>query len=109
MKPSDWMDLCNPHHLLLAFPGIVAGIILTLVARKCENEVMLPLSMVVIPASFYMVLLFFGMTISDAREEGWVGQTSPPVPVQDLFNLVNFGLVRWSMAQQLISTWAGKI
>ena len=108
MKPSDWAVLCDARHLVLAFPGIVAGVVLTLVARKCDNEAMLPLSMVLIPATFYVVLLLFGMGIDDAREGGWVGEKSPPVPVRDLFNLVDFGLVRWGMAKQIISTWAGK-
>ena len=108
MKPSDWADLCDARHLVLAFPGIVAGAVLTLVARKCDSEAMLPLSMVAIPASFYVVLLLSGMGIDDAREGGWVGQKSPPVPVRDLFHLVDFRLVRWGMAKQIISTWAGK-
>ena len=108
MKPTDWMALCDAHHLLLAFPGIVAGVILTLVARKCDNEAVLPFSMMVIPTTFYVVLLLSGLSIDDARERGWVGQTSPPIPVGDLFHLVDFGLVRWGMAKQLISTWAGK-
>jgi hypothetical protein len=108
MKPSDWAVLCDARHLVLAFPGIVAGVVLTLVARKCDNEAMLPLSMVLIPATFYVVLLLSGMGIDDAREGGWVGEKSPPVPVRDLFHLVDFGLVRWGMAKQIISTWAGK-
>jgi hypothetical protein len=108
MKPSDWAQLCDARHLVLAFPGIVAGVVLTLVARKCASEAMLPLSMVLIPVTFYVVLLISGMSIDDAREGGWVGQTSPPVPVRDLFQLVDFGLVRWGMAKQLVSTWAGE-
>lgn len=108
MKPSDWAVLCDARHLVLAFPGIVAGVVLTLVARKCDNEAMLPLSMVLIPATFYVVLLLSDMGIDDAREGGWVGEKSPPVPVRDLFHLVDFGLVRWGMAKQIISTWAGK-
>ena len=108
MKPSDWLILFNAHHLMLAFPGILAGICLTIVARKCENDAILPLSMVIIPTSFYVILYFSGMSISDAREEGWVGQTLPPVPVQDMFHLVHFSLVRWSLIPQIMPTWAGK-
>ena len=108
MKPSDWTQLFNTHSFILAFPGIIAGIILTFVARKCSDEAMLPISMVVIPASFYLVLVFNGWSIADAREGGWVSEMSPPVPVQDLFHLVDFGKVRWELGTEIISTWAGK-
>jgi hypothetical protein len=107
-KPTDWAALFDARRLVLAFPGIASGVVLTLVARKCDNEAMLPLSMVVIPTIFYAVLLLSGLSIDDAREGGWVGQTSPPIPVRDLIHLVDFGLVRWGMAKQLLSTWAGE-
>ena len=108
MKPSDWSHLFNMHSFILALPGIIAGVVLTFVARKCSDEAMLPISMVVIPSMFYMVLLFHGWSIGDARERGWVGEMSPPVPVQDLFHLVDFGKVRWDLGKEIISTWAGE-
>ncbi len=107
MKPSDWIHLFNEQALLLAFPGIIAGVFLTWVARSQKDEAMLPLSMVAIPITFYSILVFRGMSISDAREGGWVGETSPPVPVTDLAGLVDFGKVRWDLAPQIISSWAG--
>lgn len=107
MKPSDWAKLFNEHALVLAIPGILAGAFLTIVARRCNNEVMLPTSMIIIPALFYLVLFFNGYSISDAREGGWVGDESPPVPVRDIFNLIDFGKVRWDLGKQLVPTWAG--
>lgn len=76
MKPSDWSSLFNEQALVLAFPGILAGIFLTFVARKCSDEAMLPISMMAIPAIFYSVLFFRGWSIADAREGGWVGEVS---------------------------------
>ncbi|KAL3791245.1 hypothetical protein HJC23_000862 [Cyclotella cryptica] len=108
MKPSDWTLLLDEHSLLLAIPGILSGIALTAVARKCEDEAMLPISMVVIPVVFYIVLFTGGWTIEEAREGGWVGETSPPVPVVDLFHLVDFGKVRWDLFKDLIPTWLGE-
>lgn len=108
MKPSDWSLLFDKQALLLAAPGIIAGIALTWVARKCQDEAMLPISMVVIPMIFYAVLFVCGWSISEAREGGWVGETSPPVPVTDLFHLVNFEKVQWHLFQELIPIWLGK-
>ncbi len=109
MKPSDWSYLFDKQALLLAIPGIIAGILLTGVARKCQDEAMLPISMVVIPVVFYIVLFACGWSIEDAREGGWVGETSPPVPVQDLFHLIDFGKVRWDLCKEIIPTWLGRL
>lgn len=108
MKPADWALLFDKHALLLALPGIIAGIALTAVARKCQDEAMLPISMVVIPAFFYVALFVCGWSISEAREAGWVGETSPPVPVTDLFHLVNFEKVQRHLFKELIPIWLGK-
>ena len=108
MKPSDWTYLFNTQALVLAIPGILSGIFLTFVARKCSDEAMLPLSMVAIPALFYLLLFFCGWSIEDAREGGWVGEESPPIPVADVFNLVDFSKVHWYLAKDIVATWAGK-
>ncbi|KAL9190695.1 hypothetical protein ACHAXT_000401 [Thalassiosira profunda] len=109
MRPSDWGKLFHEQPLILAFPGIMSGIFLTLVARKCKDEAMLPLSMVAIPVVFYTILFVKGWSIADAREGGWVGEISPPVPVNALFDLVDFGKVRWDLATEIIATWAGMV
>ena len=36
-------------------------------------------------------------------------QISPPVPVNALFDLVDFGKVRWDLATEIIATWAGEL
>ena len=109
MKPSDWGYLFDDKSLLLATPGILAGIFLTLVSRKCSNEAILPISMVAIPLAFYILMYLCGYTIEDARDGGWVGERSPSVPVSDLLRLVDFHEVRWDLAKDLISTWAGMV
>ena len=109
IKPSDWSYLFDGKSLLLATPGIIAGIFLTLVSRKCVNEAILPISMVAIPLCFYGIMFFCGYTISDAREGGWVGESSPSVPASDLLRLVDFNNIRWDLGKELISTWAGMV
>ena len=106
---SDWADLLDPHNILLAIPGLVAGLILTLSSRKISNDAALPLIMVAIPALFYLILFLTGETMDSAREAGWVGEVAPPVPVSDLLGLVDFGLVKWSMWTKIFSTWCGMV
>jgi MFS superfamily sulfate permease-like transporter len=108
MKPSDWYLLFDERAIILALPGILAGIALTAVARKCQDEAMLPISMVVIPMIFYVVLFVGGWSISEARDGGWVGETSEPVPVTALYHLVDFEKVQWHLFKDLIPIWLGK-
>ena len=76
MKPTDWAALFETKALILAVPGILSGILLTVVSRRCNDEAVLPLSMVAIPALFYLVLFVNGMSIEDARAGG--GQPVSP-------------------------------
>ena len=70
---------------------------------------MLPLSMVLIPTLFYIILFVHEWSIEDARDGGWVGETSDAVPVKDLFSLVDFSKVHWSLAKDIVATWAGMV
>ena len=40
---------------------------------------------------------------------GWVGEVAPPVPVTDLFTLVDITKVHWGMALRCLSTWLGMV
>ena len=78
MTPRDWAYLLQPHLLLLAVPGLLSGLLMTLVSRKVDNDAALPLLMVLIPAVFYVVIYATGVGLEGAREGQWVGQVSPP-------------------------------
>ena len=43
---SDWGYLLDPHSLLLATPGLISAGILTIISRKCDNDAILPITMV---------------------------------------------------------------
>jgi len=105
----DWGYLLDPHSLLLATPGLLSAAVLTIISRKAKNDAVLPIAMVLIPASFYIVLAVFGISMEDAREDGWVGEEAPPVPVQDLIQLIDFNLVHWKLIGKCIGTWVGMV
>ena len=54
-------------------------------------------------------MLIFGISLDDARSDGWVGEEVPPVPVQDLLDLVDFKLVHWGLIRKCIGTWVGMV
>ena len=109
MTLGDWKHMFNLKNLILGLPGLFVGLILTLTSRLATNSVALPMLMVVVPALFYMCLFFTGTSLDEVREEGWVGPVAPSVPVSDLFTLVDFQLVEWSLVTEILSTWFGMV
>lgn len=94
---------------VLALPGLLAGFVLTATSRLATNSGALPLVMVAIPALFYLIVFSAGFSLDELRSTGWVGEEAPSVPVGDLFNLVDFGLVRWDLAAEILPTWVGMV
>lgn len=106
---ADWRYLLEPHSLLLATPGLLSAGVLTIISRKAKSDAILPITMVVIPATFYAILFIFGVSMDDARQDGWVGEEVPPVPVSELLQLVDFKLVHWRLISNCIGTWVGMV
>lgn len=106
---SDWSYLLDPHSLLLALPGLLAALVLTIISRKAVNDAILPLAMIIIPALFFVVLFLCSFSLDDARSFGWVGDESPPVPASELIKLVDLKLVHWSLIKKCIGTWVGMV
>jgi len=104
---SDWVYILDAHDAMLVAPGLVGGAAMTYAARRAPAA--LPVVMVAIPMSFYVVMILMGSSIQDARDVGWVGQTSTPVGPKDVFSLVSFGNVHWSVIPKIAGTWAGMV
>lgn len=109
MSIVDWTVMLDPHNLLLGGPGLVAGLVLTLTSRMATSSGVLPMVMVIIPVVFYIVLWACGTTLDEARDLGWVGETSPSVPVSDLLHLIDFKQVRWDLIGDILPTWFGMV
>lgn len=103
--------LSDKHSFLLALPGLMAGLLMMIVARFVQSDAALPLTMVAIPASFYMVLYVFGYTMDDARQGQWVGEVQPTASITSLVDLVDFTLVRWDLvfSTRCLSVWVGMV
>jgi len=75
MDPKDWLLLLDLNNLMLAVPGLVAGLVMTWVSRNAKNEMALPLVMIAIPALFYVYIFATGIGLDGAREGKWVGES----------------------------------
>ena len=109
MELRDWKYLLDPHNLLLAIPGLLTGLLLTLISRNAQSDATLPLTMVIIPVIFYIIIFATGAGIEGARAKGWVGEEMPAVPVSDLFQLIDFSLVHWRLISKILATWIGMV
>ena len=52
-----------------------------------------------------ILLTFFYAVFSLSHQS----DVSPPVPVKDLFLLVDFSLVRWDLIGEILPTWVGMV
>jgi sulfate permease, SulP family len=114
---SDWTYLLDTKLFVLAFPGLVSGLLLSLISRySTNNDVLFPLIMVLIPISFYCILYWFNISMNDARQYGWIGpesgsnsSNSSGGTSTSLWSLCNFSLVRWDLLIDIFPTWFGMV
>ena len=109
MNIKDWGLLLDMSNLRLAIPGLAAGLVLTSTSRLATSSGVLPLVMVAIPALFYVIVWMCGTSLEETRESGWVGETSPSVPMSELVHIIDFSKVRWDLIFEIIPTWFGMV
>jgi len=106
----DWHYLLDPKLLLLALPGIFGGLLIALASRSKASEAALPLTMMILPIAFYMIVcLVPAYDFAVAREHGWLGPTSEPIPAKDVFAMIHLDKVQWEVAWQCFPTWLGMV
>lgn len=67
----------------------------------------LPAVLAGFPLGFYWVLVASGSSMQDARDWGWMDQVNEQdsLPVDQIFTLVQWDLVQWSVVPLLAPTW----
>eukprot|EP00560_Eucampia_antarctica_P002050 CAMPEP_0197835464 /NCGR_PEP_ID=MMETSP1437-20131217/25812_1 /TAXON_ID=49252 ORGANISM="Eucampia antarctica, Strain CCMP1452" /NCGR_SAMPLE_ID=MMETSP1437 /ASSEMBLY_ACC=CAM_ASM_001096 /LENGTH=795 /DNA_ID=CAMNT_0043440917 /DNA_START=504 /DNA_END=2891 /DNA_ORIENTATION=+ len=109
MKFKDWAYMLQPDLFLLALPGLLAGVVMTLASHSIRSNVILPTVMLIIPLLFYVVIFTVGWGLDGAREYKLISEESEPVPVKDLFHLIEFDLINWSMVSKVFPIWIGMV
>ena len=105
----DWKYMLEQKYFFLLVPGLLTGLVLSLVSRKAESDLTLPFSMVGISADSYVEIYVTGMGMSGIIMGGWVGEISEPVPIGDLIKSMNFKLVCWDITPKYVFTWVGMV
>lgn len=106
---SDIRVITDIRTLPLAGAGLAAGMIMTIVTRYSTSDAALPITMIAIPFSFYLILFMTGTSMQQAREGQWVGPLEPPSNVLALFQYLDLSQVRWEyiFSGKVITTWLG--
>lgn len=95
----DLPKLATGHNMRLLAPCIAATSWLFYINKFAKgNKFALPLSLAAMPILFYIVLLFSGLSLSEAREQGWIAMPTEVPPFYEVFTLFDFRKVHWGAA-----------
>ncbi|CAN0389923.1 unnamed protein product, partial [Laminaria digitata] len=83
------------------------------VSRKYQHFAILPLTMLAVPAVFFIVLGASGSSSSSsssaARDYGLVGPVTQPAELSWSFSLFKLDLIVWSALPGLLPVWIGMV
>ncbi|CAM9967508.1 unnamed protein product, partial [Ectocarpus sp. 12 AP-2014] len=106
---NTWGMLFNSRDLLLCLPCLVIGVLWSWVSRRYQHFAVLPLTMLAVPAVFYIALALSGESMQNARDVGLIGAITQPAELSWSFSLFRFDCVHWTVLPGLTPVWIGMI
>ncbi|CBN78269.1 conserved unknown protein [Ectocarpus siliculosus] len=106
---NTWGMLFNSRDLLLCLPCLVIGVLWSWVSRRYQHFAVLPLTMLAVPAVFYIALALSGESMQNARDVGLIGAITQPAELSWSFSLFRFDRVHWTVLPGLMPVWIGMI
>ncbi|TMW65111.1 hypothetical protein Poli38472_009278 [Pythium oligandrum] len=100
---GDW------HYIILCIPGLLGGLAMFFVTKRCENSLILSGCIVAMPVLFYIVLFSAGSDIYGARDYGWISREASPASFIEMWQLFNFSKVKWSVIPQQLPRWVAMV
>ena len=104
---DQWRTLLQPASLYYWLPGVLLGIGILMVLQRFHHFLVLPGTLLAIPAVFYLVMFALGFTMDEMREVGLIAQAEPQGNPLHVWANYDFNLVRWELLPQAIPTWLG--
>ncbi|CAM9877180.1 unnamed protein product [Ectocarpus sp. 12 AP-2014] len=106
---NTWGMLFNSRDLLLCLPCLVIGVLWSWVSRRYQHFAVLPLTMLAVPAVFYIALTLSGESMQNARDVGLIGAITQPAELSWSFSLFQFDRVHWTVLPGLVPVWIGMV
>ncbi|KAG1689057.1 hypothetical protein DVH05_002825 [Phytophthora capsici] len=95
---QGWAELVKSSHtLMLLAPGLIGGILLAALTSRFRHFAVFPTCILVLPASFFLVVWISGYSLDDARAAGFLEDDGAGVPVLDVYALFKFGHIHWGV------------
>eukprot|EP00904_Undaria_pinnatifida_P013030 jgi/Undpi1/8858/HiC_scaffold_25.g11320.m1 len=106
---NTWGLLLNARALSLCLPCVACGVLWSWVSRKYQHFAILPLTMLAVPAVFFIILGASGENMQAARDYGLIGQVTQPAELSWSFSLFKWDLVVWSALPGVLPVWIGMV
>ncbi|GMF50884.1 unnamed protein product [Phytophthora fragariaefolia] len=101
--------LSDEHNILLCLPGFWGGVVLLAISRNVKNPFALSIAIVIMPAIFFFVLVAGGISLEEARKDGWIDPLEKSASITDIVDLYDSSLVHWGQIPRQILTWLGMV
>ncbi|KAG7383245.1 hypothetical protein PHYPSEUDO_003925 [Phytophthora pseudosyringae] len=96
--------MSSSHSLMLLAPGLVGGVMLSVLTSRFRHFAVFPSCIVVLPASFFLVVWISSYTLDDARTAGFLEDNGTGVSVTEVYALFDFNHIHWSAMPAQIPT-----
>ncbi|KAJ8575874.1 hypothetical protein ON010_g3337 [Phytophthora cinnamomi] len=94
--------MSSSHSLMLLAPGLAGGVMLAVLTSRFRHFAVFPSCILVLPASFFLVLWVSKYTLSDARAAGFLEDKGTCVPLAEVYSMFDFDHIHWrAMPAQL--------
>lgn len=74
----NWNRFLQTREFILILPGVAGGALMFFSVRKFKHMSILPLSIFLILVAFYCAICFNDISLSEAKDLGWISQADPP-------------------------------
>lgn len=102
---ADYSKIIDLDKFILIFPGIFGGCLLSIISWNSQDWRALPVCMILMPTCFYLYMIVTQSSFEDVREAGWMSKDTKSVGIEDIFNLFQFGKVKFKVIPSQLVTW----
>jgi MFS superfamily sulfate permease-like transporter len=92
---QEWYKFMNPTALFLMAPGVFGGIGIYCSVRKLKHMAVLPTSITILVAAFYITLYVKGLSLDDAKDIGLMSRADPPPAWYHTWDYIKMDKVVW--------------
>ncbi|KAE9332815.1 hypothetical protein PF008_g14757 [Phytophthora fragariae] len=96
--------MSSSHSLTLLAPALVGGILLSVLTSRFRHFAVFPCCILVLPASFFLVVWISNYTLDDARAAGFLEENGKGVPLTDVYSMFDFYHIHWRAMPAQIPT-----